>query len=212
MNYGNLDRLDELLRTHGGSMRRRGAFDEGPMPLLLLIQDAVEDLDKVHVETKRLTTDFDLRSLDAGDLLVFDRWVFTRNGPRHGDRSSTLTGDLNVDPLIYFKRGGVRVVMPIEPAFVTTASAYSDFSAGGVRMSGLCRIKRRISPTDPPHLRKNPKKQLLASPLILGITNQANRDPDLEPVGPRWNRRYRASEEKQKKKQEREAACAAQTE
>lgn len=54
--------------------------------------------------------------------------------------------DLNKDPLVYIKTRGVRIVMPYDPAFITTSTAYFDFMAGRTRMLGLCVIKRRGRP------------------------------------------------------------------
>jgi hypothetical protein len=80
-------------------------------------------LDNVQLESCRLAKDFDLRTLRPGDLLVFDRQVRTLRAPTIKATSDILTGNLDTDPLIYLARGGVRVVMPLDPDLLTTGSA-----------------------------------------------------------------------------------------
>lgn len=47
----------------------------------------------------------------------------TLRAPTIKATSDILTGNLDTDPLIYLARGGVRVVMPLDPDLVTTGSA-----------------------------------------------------------------------------------------
>lgn len=139
----------------------------------------MEALDNVQLETRRMTRDLDLRMLQPGDLLVFDRQVRTLHSAVPGATSATLTGNLDLDPLIYLERGGVRVVMQLDPDLIATTSAFTDFGAGTIRLAGLCLIKRRMSPDEPPTLQRRARKQFLASPLLLGIAKWDERDDDL---------------------------------
>lgn len=100
------------------------------------------------------------------------------NGPS-ADDLPPLTNDLDKDPLVYFQRGGMRIVMPYDPRFITTNTVYGDLGAGRTDMAGLFMVKRRGRPADAPHGRKQPKVQFGATPLFLGVSNGDDRDEDL---------------------------------
>ena len=180
IHYANVPRLNVLLAAHGHpEVRRMPAHSDRPMVEFL---DAMESISvrlaKVELPLKLFTPDLNLRTLQQGDLLVFDRTVRTLNGLRPNE-IRPLTGDLDVDPLVYIKTGGVRIVMPYDSRYVTTSTAYGDFAAGQAQMFGLCIIKRRGQPKDALHRGKKPKAQYVASPLVLGQTSPHDRDPDL---------------------------------
>lgn len=180
VHYANVPRLNVLLAAHGHpGARSIPAHSDRPMMEFLAVMESIsERLARVELPLKLLTPDLNLRTLQQGDLLVFDRTVRTLNG-LWPNEIRPLTGDLDVDPLVYIKTGGVRIVMPYDSRYVTTSTAYGDFSAGQTHMFGLCIIKRRGQPKDAPHRRKKPKAQYIASPLVLGQTSSHDRDPDL---------------------------------
>lgn len=181
LHYANIPRLVHLLAMHQQPM----ALPEIPAPpdrdmigLATASSVITSKLGQVDLPVKRFTLDLNLRELREGDLMVFDRRVHTLNGPRP-NQTLPPTGDLNIDPLVYLKRDGVRIVMPYDPRFITTSTAYNDFRSGQVQMLGLCVIKRRLRPSDAPHRRKKPKVQFLASPLLLGLSSWEHRDEEL---------------------------------
>ncbi|ARE37728.1 hypothetical protein A0W34_29835 (plasmid) [Rhodococcus sp. BH4] len=181
VHYANVPRLRHLLSSHEivldlPDLSLPGERDM--MELLAVMDSITRGLARVALPVKKLTQEFRMRSLDVGDLLVFDRRVFTLNGPSPGETPS-LTGDYDVDPLIHFTKRGVRIVMPYDPVYVTTSTAYSDFKSRHIQMVGLCVIKRRGKPTDAPHRKKTPKVQFVASPLVLGLSSERHRDPEL---------------------------------
>lgn len=187
IHYANVDRLNVLLAARGHPARLQGIpahCDRTMMSLMAVMESISQRLAQVELPLKRLTPDLNLRTLQEGDLLVFDRKVNTLNGPQPGEIRA-LTGDLDIDPLVYIKKGGVRIVMPYDPKYVTTSTAYSDFIAGQTQMFGLCKIKRRGRPKDAPHRAKKPKAQFIASPLVLGQISGLRRHPELSRSGVR---------------------------
>lgn len=208
LHYVNAPRLNPLLAAHGlpsvPGVPAPGSREM--MGFAYVTQSIVTRLAKVELPVRLLTPDLDLRSLQEGDLLLFDRPVHTRNGRMPGD-TTPIELDLNKDPLVYIKTRGVRIVMPYDPAFITTSTAYFDFMAGRTRMLGMCVIKRRGRPGDAPHVRrrrkarnsgeveildplKKPKVQFVASPLFLGLSSYRERDPELN-RRVEWERRLR---------------------
>lgn len=174
LHYANVPRLNTLLANHGIPSGMSNIPTHGQRNIITLaaaVESVVTRMRDVELPVRRFTQDLNLRSLRNGQLLVFDRRVFTLNCPDPG-ATPTLTGDLNVDPLVYIKKQGVRIVMPYDPAFITTSTAYSEFNAGNTQMVGLCAIKRRGKPTDAPHRNKNPKVQYVATPLLLGLSSE----------------------------------------
>lgn len=171
INYANPIRLAHLALLRGvrTSLPRDAPNRTQGLNVVVWVEAVLQGLAGLDVEARRLTMDLDLRTLRAGDLLVFDRQLRTLHGPAVGDTNSPLTGDLDVDPLVYFSRGGIRVVMPIDPECITTTTAFHEFNQGSIRQAGLCQIKRRIPPGHPPSTKKRPRGQFIASPLLLGI-------------------------------------------
>lgn len=149
VHYANLERIAELLAIHS-STGHLPLLPAGLHPTIGHVESRqilLRALERLDLPTKRYTSDFTPRSLDSGDLLVFDTYVRTRNGPQPGVRK-LLTGDLNQDPHVYLQRAGVRVLMPIDPKWVTTDTAHGEFSSGGVHLAGVCVVKGRVHPAD----------------------------------------------------------------
>jgi hypothetical protein len=53
----------------------------------------------------------------------------------------TFSGNLKKDPHVYTKVSEWRLVLPINPRWVTTNTAFVDFTSGGIRLAGLCSVK-----------------------------------------------------------------------
>ena len=180
ISYANPIRLGHLALLRGVRIDLPfGAPSRSGLNTFMWIQSVLDGLSKLNIETRRLTVDFNLRTLIPGDLLVFDRQVRTLHGVPMDAAETPLTGDLDIDPLIYFSRGGIRVVMPIDPKWITTQTAFLDFTQDVVHLAGLCQIKRRLPPSNPPTTKRKPRGQFLASPLLLGI-GALPHDADLE--------------------------------
>ncbi|MEV0855111.1 hypothetical protein [Nocardia fluminea] len=173
LHYAKLDRLTLLLAEHGIDV---SAIPKQLVGLPMLEQAYAETaflqaLRRSDLSPRRLTSEFQMRSLRESELVVFDRKVHTRNGPAARELAPPLTGDLNVDPFVWFQKDRVGVIMPIDPQFISTSTAIADFRAGTVRMAGLFLVKGRGSPRTAPYLRKAPQVLYRATPLILGITD-----------------------------------------
>ncbi|MDS0134729.1 MULTISPECIES: hypothetical protein [unclassified Amycolatopsis] len=179
LNYANPVRLAQLALFHGQNVSLpSGGPPAGIVGMNQWLAAVLEAMSQVQLETRRLTLDFDLRTLNPGDLLVFDRQIRTLHGAMPNE-SRTLTGNLDIDPIAYFERSGVRVIMQLDPSLITTNSAFTDFGAGAVRLAGLCLIKRRMTPSEPPTTKRKSKLRFLASPLLLGIAKYDERDADI---------------------------------
>ncbi|MGK3206800.1 hypothetical protein [Amycolatopsis sp. MEPSY49] len=179
LNYANPVRLAHLAMFQEQNV----SLPSGPPPAGIVgmnqwLASVLEAMNQVQLETRRLTLDFDLRTLNPGDLLVFDRQVRTLHSAMPNENRA-LTGNLDIDPIAYFERSGVRVIMQLDPSLITTNSAFTDFGAGAVRLAGLCLIKRRMAPSEPPAAKGKPKLRFLASPLLLGIAQYDERDADI---------------------------------
>lgn len=119
LHYANVPRLNTLLANHGIPSGMSNIPTHGQRNIITLaaaVESVVTRMRDVELPVRRFTQDLNLRSLRNGQLLVFDRRVFTLNCPEPS-ATPTLTGDLNVDPLVYIKKQGVRIVMPYDPAF-----------------------------------------------------------------------------------------------
>lgn len=181
VHYANLERVAEFLLSHtttGELPAVPAANFYSSIGMVEQRQALLRALSDMNPRAKRFTRDFNLRSLDVGDLFVFDTWFRTRNGPEPHN-PLPLTGDLNKDPHVYIQRQGVRVVMPLDPGWVTTSTAYCEFGSGGVQLAGVCLIKGRVHPADAKLAPPTDKLLCRASPLVLGVADPFDRDTDL---------------------------------
>ncbi|MGV0780290.1 hypothetical protein [Mycolicibacterium sp. XJ775] len=180
VHYVNLERIAELVLSRSDTARLP-PIPAGTDPTVDFVetrQALIRALGGLDLLAKRFTADFSLRALDAGDLFVFDTWLRTRNGVRPDD-PIRLTGDLNKDPHVYLQRQGVRIVMPLDPKWITTGTAYGEFGSGGVPLAGVCVIKGRVHPGDAKLMPATSKLLYRASPLVLGIPDPFHREADL---------------------------------
>ncbi|GFG86916.1 hypothetical protein [Mycolicibacter algericus] len=181
VHYANLERIAELMlsRTATGDLPVLPASSTyGAIGAVEKRQALLRGFSALNLPCKRFTRDFSLRSLDTGDLFVFDTWFRTRNGPAP-QNPVPLTGDLNKDPHVYIQRQRVRIIMPLNPRWVTTGTAYGEFGSGGVQLAGVCIIKGRVHPEDAKLVPPTNKVLYRASPLVLGIADPFDRDTDL---------------------------------
>lgn len=122
--------------------------------LLRQIEIASVDVDKI-----RYPSDFD----DLTGLLISFNSVFrTKNGinsPLANTPIPTLTGNLNNDPHIYRSDRFKKLIIPYDPRWLTTSTAFCEFRppSGQQRISGLGIIKSVNDST------------IVASPIIMGL-------------------------------------------
>ncbi|MEQ8271741.1 HNH endonuclease signature motif containing protein [Algiphilus sp.] len=100
----------------------------------------------------------------VGAIFSFDERFRTKNGPvpdPNEDYSKSLKGSLDVDPHIYRKFQNWKMVMTIDPMWITSSTAFCDFSppGGSIQLAGLAMVKNI-----------DPETQLIiATPLVIGI-------------------------------------------
>jgi hypothetical protein len=94
----------------------------------------------------------------VGSRVAFEASFFTKGmtGAEKMKPGYELTGDLEKDPRIYRKQGGRRLVLPLDPRWVTASTAFHDFTSGRGKFAGLGLLKR-VTAT-----------QAVISPLVVG--------------------------------------------
>jgi hypothetical protein len=96
-----------------------------------------------HAHTIPLAAISDFGEQAIGARISFDETFWTR-GMTGADKMKPgfeLTGDINVDPHIYLKEGECKVVLPLDPRWVTTSTAFHDFTSGRGQFAGVGLLK-----------------------------------------------------------------------
>lgn len=131
------------------------ALGGGYIQLIQLVKPVIE---KVHPNVITL----DLLSLtdkDVGLIVKFDKRFRTKGlGKVLTNGFSGFTGDLRKDPHIYTDCNKYKLVMPIDPHWITTTTAGVHLSSGQGVFSGLC-VVNSIDDRN---------KIVLCSPLVIG--------------------------------------------
>jgi hypothetical protein len=81
----------------------------------------------------------------VGQIVSFNKNCFTKNGVDAGSVVSPkllAKFDARKSPHFYIKSGSSKIIFPYDPAWVTTNTAYCDFTSGRVRFAGLGVVKR----------------------------------------------------------------------
>jgi len=132
------------------------------------------ELNRVMLEFSRLLNEITLTAIElpssvngadermAGITFSFNTRFRTKNMPCTGmDQVHRLTGDISRDPHIYKKLGEWRIILAIDPRWITTTTAWGEFmpSAGHRVFAGLCTVKSV----------EEQKKEIYATPLIIGF-------------------------------------------
>lgn len=102
-------------------------------------------------------------SLRAG-LIYFSERYYAKNipSPEAAVGGRALTGQLSKDPHIHFKWAEHKIVLPINPRWITTSTAFGDFCHRGLSsevLSGIFQVK----------FVDEAKAIVVGSPLLLGI-------------------------------------------
>jgi pyrimidine deaminase RibD-like protein len=166
LTYINVPRISQIAGLEGIQL----TLDH--LPEFTFLNDLGFELNTVMVATSRLISklQLDAAPLDqvkesddklVGATLSFSELFRTKNGPRlwkARDKREVLTfsGDLVREPHIYRKLGALKIVMMIDPRWITSSTAFVQFSSGQQHFAGLC-IVNRVE-----------KGLIFASPLILG--------------------------------------------
>lgn len=77
---------------------------------------------------------------EIGSRVAFDGRFRTRNWKKY-DPEVGLTGDLEMDPLVYIDVGERRVFMPIDPRWATTSTGRLVFQRGSIQLSGVALLR-----------------------------------------------------------------------
>lgn len=99
-----------------------------------------------------------------GSLIYFSERYYAKNVPalNVAMAGSVLTGRIEKDPHIHFKWAGNKIILPIDPRWITTSTAFGDFCHQGCSsaiLSGIFQAKYF----------DRSKAFLVGSPLLLGI-------------------------------------------
>lgn len=116
-------------------------------------------LQKMTVHSIPLPADFS--KVEIGQTIEFTENFRTKNMPSPDFVCSgkyALKGSLQEDPYVYFSRNGKRLVLTLDPTWMTTSTSFADFSSGRVTVSGLATIKQVDS-----------NNNIIATPYFLGI-------------------------------------------
>lgn len=124
--------------------------------------------------TKRLTNErtpkaipFELIAVanqkHIGILCSFNERFRTKGvpGPDELARGYSLSGNASKDPHIYRKYNGQKLLLPIDPKWITTSTAFGEFTptGGAGNFAGLCRIKNVDDKSN----------TVYATPIVIGI-------------------------------------------
>lgn len=139
---------------------------------MLKIQDTLQ-----HMAIHSIPLPMDLSKVDIGQTIEFTENFRTKNMPSPTIVCSgkyALTGSLKEDPYIYLSRNGKRIVLTLDPTWMTTSTSFANFSSGWVTVSGLATIKQ----IDHDH-------NIIATPYFLGVPKNPWHDLCNNPNPPR---------------------------
>lgn len=127
----------------------------GYIPFIRSVKLVIE---KVHPNVVTLDS-LSLTDKDVGLIVKFDQRFRTKGlGNVLTNGFSGFSGDLNKDPHVYTDCNGYKLVMPIDPRWLTTTTAGVHLSSGQGVFSGLC-IVNSVNEA---------KRTILCSPLVIG--------------------------------------------
>ena len=87
----------------------------------------------------------DLSKVDIGQNIEFTETFRTKNMPAPNvvcNGGYDLTGSLNHDPYIYLYKNGKKLLLTLDPTWMTTATSFVNFSSGRVAVSGVATVKQ----------------------------------------------------------------------
>ncbi|MEW6516812.1 MAG: hypothetical protein AB1439_07915 [candidate division FCPU426 bacterium] len=163
--YLNIPRLAML------SGMRGYALDEKSLAGIKSLHSLGIELARVMVQFQRILSTIDQNVLEIeaavdyaeeslGHIVAFERAFRTKNiRMDDAEKPLKIAGDLKKDPHIYCKIAEWKVVMTIDPKWVTTSTAFDQFGSRQSVFAGLAMIKSVDG--------KN--KLIFATPLVVGL-------------------------------------------
>ncbi len=120
------------------------------------------DIASIDIDHIRYPDDNKYKDNLVGTIISFNKNFRTKNGvypPASHVSTPELTGDVEKDPHIYYENSFLKLILPYDPRWITTSTAFGDFrpSSGQQKMTGLAVIKN-VS-----------KSNIIASPIVLGF-------------------------------------------
>ncbi len=107
-------------------------------------------------ELKSVTNEY------IGTIISFDRSFYTKNVPRldhYNDGKFKMKGDLNLDPHIHCRIGEFKIILSIDPKWLTTTTSFVNMRMGSSSFAGLFLVKDI----------NLENKYILGTPIIIGI-------------------------------------------
>lgn len=167
LTYINIPRLSILAALQGLSLdfpklEERKRLVEYEYSLYSILIPFTKLLNNLHPLVKELP---DLSKPDdrmVGITLSFNDRFWTKNLPDPENIKNFddfQSGKLAHDPHIYKKFGDWKLVLIINPKWITTYTGYGEFSSGQSRFAGLCTIKSV----------RAEEKIIYATPLVIGF-------------------------------------------
>ena len=102
---------------------------------LVYVMSAIQNVfEQIEIPARRLRS---ISTLDAelrGGFIYFSERYYAKNIPSPEDAvaGATLTGRIEKDPHIHFKWAGHRIILPVDPRWITTSTAFGDFGHRGI--------------------------------------------------------------------------------
>jgi hypothetical protein len=129
-----------------------------------VIKDIQRVFEQIEVQAVRLRSLVKLDSSMRGGFVYFSERYYAKNVPTPDAAmaGSVLTGRIEKDPHIHFKWAGYKIILPIEPRWITTSTAFGDFCHRGFSsevLSGIFQVKSI----------DQAKALVVGSPLLLGV-------------------------------------------
>lgn len=159
--YLNIPRLSILFAIKGYSISpdldievTDQLHDLGGPGLIRIMIGFTQAINELEPTAMDLSTIKEVTDKNIGAVISFDENYRTKN---YSNYSGLLTGTIAKDPHIYKKIGNLKWILPIDPKWITTSTAQSDFCSGTSRFSGLAMIKSIDN------------NIVVCTPLVLGI-------------------------------------------
>ena len=148
--YMNVPRLINLTAMQGLTLDTK-EFDptkclyKHEFSLIHLMHRLLSVLNNITPEIHNLEKCESLKQVIDGTFCSFEGVFRTKNSSsiiKIINEEDSLKGDINKDPLIYRKYSDFKLVLSIDPKWITASTAISNFCSGSVSFAGICCIKR----------------------------------------------------------------------
>jgi hypothetical protein len=173
--YINIPRISIIAAFNGidmnfDFMERFQSLHKMDFQLIHLMQRIESIVQQLIIRSTSLPND--LSRLDIGQTIDFSENFRTKNMPLLEEVNRDdycLKGTLKDDPYIYFTKNRKKLILTLDPTWMTTTTSFANFSAGRVTVCGLATVKQinNDSIYATPYLLgipKNPWDDLLSNP------------------------------------------------